>query len=459
MSMKNVKQSAKKYRFQAGTSKFFDNEAVIKMNRLKTKSNDESVSEYESLIPVQELEDVSPEKGMLTSVDFEPVTNEQFIHYATRMETARDCLQQQLIEDPQTLSILADEYLSRLTELVDQSEMFSLNYGKQNADAVQDKENVQVNAKDFGFELQNIFRSLIDIKKTGKTDKRVADYHQVIVDIHFLPIFLQRVVCRVKEEALLNDKKQSSLQQLLKEMLAARQVIINSNIRMVAFIVNKYSHTNIAFSDLMQEGTIGLIKAVDRFDYLRPVKFSTYGVYWIRQMISRCITKQRKLVSLPFNLATKISLVFETINTYIQNHDKWPTYPELADLCEMNLNEIEAIMEFYRPCISLTSNAYNDEEMPSVLDTLEQHHFESPINELASENLHSNLRHAIDSLSDREAYVIRTRFGLTTGIELTLQDIADQFHVSKERVRQIQNTALSKLRNKFGHDLNDFLMA
>lgn len=114
-------------------------------------------------------------------------------------------------------------------------------------------------------------------------------------------------------------------------------------------------------------------------------------------------------------------------------------------------------MESYQPCISLSSHVNNDEDSPLLLDMLEQHHYPSALSELSKSGLNSILEQAIDSLPEREAYVLRCRFGMNNDIELTLQDIANQFDISKERIRQIQNKALHKLREQYGDELNDFL--
>jgi len=285
-----------------------------------------------------------------------------------------------------------------------------------------------------------------------------SDYSKQLSEVHFLPIFLHQLSNKAINSTQLKKAYKKAVNTQLEAMLQSRQVLINSNIRMVLFIANKYSHSKIASSDLTQEGTIGLIKAVDRFDYQRQVRFSTYSVFWIKQMISRAITKQKKLVCLPFNLASKVSIVLSSINTFLQENNKWPSSKQLAESCQLSVNEIEAILESFKPCLSLSSPMNDDEDSPFLLDTLEQNHFKSPISELSSNHLNNTLKQAIDSLQDREAFVIRSRFGISNGIELTLQEIADQFQVSKERIRQIQNTALNKLKQQFGTELIDFLV-
>lgn len=396
-------------------------------------------------------------KYSIQSQACEKLEPEQFLFHARQMEQARLALIKLILQTPDSVLILADCYLKRIEQGVDQSELFSLSYGKDNAQAVQDNSSVQVNAKQFGIELAAMFHKIIAKKKTNSDFNNSSAYLKQLAEIHFLPVFIQQVVTRMLDHQDLSQHFKTILNRQLSRMLEPRQIIINSNLRMVAFIVNKYKHDTIAFSDVMQEGTIGLIKAVDRFDYNRAVKFSTYAVYWIRQMISRTITKQKKLVSLPFNLACKVSSVYEAISNSLHEHNKWPSTLELAKSCELSVREVESIMESYQPCISLSSHVNNDEDSPLLLDMLEQHHYPSALSELSKSGLNSILEQAIDSLPEREAYVLRCRFGMNNDIELTLQDIANQFDISKERIRQIQNKALHKLREQYGDELNDFL--
>ncbi len=372
----------------------------------------------------------------------------QFFQTARKMEHSRRFLCQLIINNQAALQCLAEEYLLWLDKGLEQSEMFSIRYTSSNsADS-------NSSTKQFGSALRHYFQYIrnaeaIELSKDNESIR--------LAEIHFLPVFIQTVCVNLIKHQVLSNQQALVLQQHQKQMINSRQRIINSNLRMVSFIVKKYKRHNLCYQDLMQEGTIGLIKAVDRYDYLRPVQFSTYAVYWIRQMLSRMSTKQSKQISLPYNLAAKISTVFNAMNGFLSEHDKWPTTVELSKCCDVSIKEIEYIFEFYKPCISITTPLNKEDESTVLLDTLEQHHYRSADTELISADLEVCLNQAISSLSDREAFVIRWRFGLHSGIELTLQEIAEQINVSKERVRQIQNTALSKLKHNFSGNLHEFL--
>ena len=376
---------------------------------------------------------------------------EQFVFYAEKMEKARKSLLQMLVQGPKSLAILADEYLSRIDQGYDQSEMLSVSQCEQSSDLVQDT------VKQLESDLSTVFRKILSEPNAKHDQHGYPDLFNLIVEIHFLPAFLHRVATRVIDGFTQAQKDKSSLYKQLLFLEDSRQIIVLGNLRLVAYIANQYKHSKLAFSDLMQEGTIGLIKAIDRFDYLRPVKFSTYAIYWIRQSISRSIIRQKKTVRLPFNLAPKASAVFEAMNSSLQRTSKTPSSRELAEKCQLSVKEIETILEFYQPTVSLSAHVNNDDERPILMDMIEQSNFPLPFTLLSTNALKVSLNHAINSLPEREAKVLCARFGVNSSVEMTLQDIADQLQLSRERVRQIQNTALQKIRAAYGVELSDFL--
>ncbi len=244
----------------------------------------------------------------------------------------------------------------------------------------------------------------------------------------------------------------------LRIMMSSRQTMVSGNLRLVTFIARQYANPNSSFSDLIQDGTVGLIKSVDRYDWRRAVRFSTYAIYWIKQTISRAMVRQEKMVRLPYNIAAKAASLFEVMNDWLVKNNRWPSVEELAGVSDLPADEIKAIIENYQPTISLNSS-YNSEEddQPEIITTLEQNHFPQPLNDLANNTLQDFLRKAVKTLPDREAEIINCRFGLDNHYEMTLQDIADKMSLTRERVRQIQNIALAKLKNNFSGELSDFL--
>lgn len=243
------------------------------------------------------------------------------------------------------------------------------------------------------------------------------------------------------------------------QLQTSRQQMISANSGLVAFVANKYKTNSLGFDDLMQEGTIGLIRAVDRFDPYRGIRFSTYAIFWIKQAISRLIVKQDKVVRLPVSLAEKASTVFEAMRSTYLEHNRWPKLHELQSLCDLTADEVKTISEYYQATHSLDASLSGDEDDQTLMSRLKQQQFALPLDELIDRNLSLYLSKVVASLPEKEAAILNMRFGLKNHTEMTLQAIADQLHVTRERVRQIQNQALKKLKQQFGYELLPFLEA
>jgi len=211
--------------------------------------------------------------------------------------------------------------------------------------------------------------------------------------------------------------------------------------------------------DLMQEGIVGLIKAVDRFDPHRGYRFSTYAIYWIRQAISRLIVKQEKVVRLPVALAEKAAGVFEVMRACYLEHNRWPSLPEMEAQCDLPLDDIKTISAYYQATHSLDAALSEDGDDHNLMAGLTQQQFALPLDALISDNLNQHIGKVVASLPEKEATILNMRFGLKNHTEMTLQAIADQLDLTRERVRQIQNVALQKLKQQFGRDLLPFLEA
>ncbi|MGR9115455.1 MAG: sigma-70 family RNA polymerase sigma factor [Gammaproteobacteria bacterium] len=382
--------------------------------------------------------------------------------HAQQMEVARFRLVHLLIESNLGLQVMAAVFLNCVADGVDLSELINKN-GSESLKPVQNGIPVQDTAKHLESKLTDCFERILNAEKLCEVKTTMTECLPFLTEIHFLPNYLQQVVAAVsrlrQDEVVSQGDEQwlDSIRQQQRTMMASRQAMINGNLRLVTFIAKQYNNQTMSFTDLIQDGTIGLIKAVDRYDWNRAVRFSTYAIYWIRQTITRAMVRQEKMVRLPYNMAAKASAVFEIMNNYLVQHNKWPAMDELAALCKLPEQEVKAIVDNYQPVVSLDSNINDDENMPEVIAMLEQHHFAQPLNTLISSGLKSFLRRAVGSLPEREAAIINCRFGLDNDHEMTLQDIADKMSLTRERVRQIQNSALLKLKNNFSGELFDFL--
>lgn len=292
--------------------------------------------------------------------------------------------------------------------------------------------------------------------------KNVSSFvRQIMHDLHFLPVYLIAISEHIQNQWELEDcpdpghKKKLQLRRL--ELKRLRQEMIANNTGLVAFVAHKYKTTSLSFDDLMQEGMVGLIKAVDRFDPERGTCFSTYAIFWIKQAISRLIVKQDKVVPLPVALAEKSSPVFEAMrNTFLQN-ERWPTLAELKVCCDLSEQELKIISSYYQSTFEQDSAADVAGDGMSVMEKMQQQQFIQPLDQLIETDLIEYMDRVVSTLPGKQADILVMRFGLKNHTEMTLQAIADHLHVTRERVRQIQNEALSKLKQQFGFDLSLFL--
>jgi len=276
-------------------------------------------------------------------------------------------------------------------------------------------------------------------------------------DIHFFPAFLIRIADRTLHTDPNDIAHNVELAASRHHLQDIRQRMIGANTGLVAFLAHKYKTSALSFDDLMQEGVIGLIRAVDRFDPSRGIRFSTYAVFWIKQAISRLIVKQEKVVRLPVALAEKASVVFEAMRNCYLEHQRWPSLMELQARCELSLEEIKTISSYYQATHSLDESLSGDKDDQTLMSGLIQHQFPQPLDELVDLHLSLYLGKIIASLPEKEAAILNMRFGLKNHTEMTLQAVAEQLQVTRERVRQIQNKALKKLKQNFGYDLMPFL--
>ena len=282
-----------------------------------------------------------------------------------------------------------------------------------------------------------------------------------LLKLHFLPSFLIEVsglfMSATGHQAAFNAYR-LKLGQAAQALQRLRQQMIAGNVRLAAFVAHKHKTTVLSFDDLLQEGVIGLIKAVDRFDPYRGYQFSTYAIPWIKQAISRLIVKQEKIVRLPVALAERACAVFEAMrNAYLQT-ERWPSVEQLKVLCDLSEDEIKTIRNYYQATHSLDAvGDAEEDEGQALMARMKQRQFAQPLDELIDRSLGRYLDQVVATLPDKEAAILNMRFGLKNHTAMTLQAIADQLQVSRERVRQIQNDALKKLKNQFGYDLMLFL--
>ncbi len=265
---------------------------------------------------------------------------------------------------------------------------------------------------------------------------------------------------KLEQDEIKDERKRRSLQRVVEDGEHARQHLIEANLRLVVSIAKKYNGRGMSFLDLIQEGNQGLIRAVEKFEYRRRYKFSTYATWWIRQAINRAIADQSRTIRIPVHMVETINKLTRSSRRLQQELSREPTYEEIAEAMgpDWTPEKVEEAFKLTREPFSLET-PIGDEEDSFYGDFIPDMNIESPVDRASKTILSEELEEALSKLNEREAKVLKMRKGLIDGREHTLEEVGAYFGVTRERIRQIENKALRKLKyhESRTRKLRDFL--
>jgi len=280
-------------------------------------------------------------------------------------------------------------------------------------------------------------------QKTGFTFDELIGYDKEVVGFELKVLAYEQEVGMFRSDIIEVLKR---LDKAERETEESKKNLVQANLRLVVSIAKKYTNRGLQFLDLIQEGNIGLMKAVDKFEYRRGYKFSTYATWWIRQAITRAIADQARTIRIPVHMIETINKLVRSSRILVQEMGREPTPEEVAKKMDLSIDKVRKVMKIAQEPISLET-PIGEEEDSHLGDFIEDKGVVSPLEAVIKVNLHEQTDDILETLSIREEKVLRMRFGIGETCEHTLEEVGQNFDVTRERIRQIESKALRKLRH------------